>query len=381
MVNKLKKILLFIFLFFICFSVKAIEIDSRNAVLINLNTDSIVYEKNKDEKVSIASLQKILTSIVAIENIEDLNEKIVFDKSKVSSIASDVYTLGIKDKEEVTYYDLLEATMLKSAGDAALYLALSVSDTEEDFAKLVNDKAKEIGLENTVYKDPIGLEREGQFSTANDVSKVLEYALNNEEFKKIFTTSSYTFNEYELNGPRSIAKDLGSSYVKGAKTGYTSKAGNCLASYIKNDKEEFILVTLNNSKRNSYFDDTKLLMDYYIKNYSVQRVLNKNDKITTVKSSFGESIDIKSDKNIDLYIKKDAKVEYKYEGKNKVTLKNKNGDMLGKYYILVDGESIYEKDIYLDKKISFYIPTKIKYILIGIFSLIVIVFIIRKAKK
>ena len=165
-VNKMKKVLLFIILFLICFNVKALEIDSKNAILINMNTDSVIYEKSKDEHVSVASLQKILTSIVAIEHIDDLNEKVIIDKSKVSSIPYDVYIIGLKDNEEITYYDLLEATILKSAGDAALYLALSVSSSEEEFASLVNDKAKEIGLENTVFKDPIGLEKDGQYSSA-----------------------------------------------------------------------------------------------------------------------------------------------------------------------------------------------------------------------
>ena len=174
-----KKIILTMFLFFICFSAKALDINSKNAVLVNLNTDKVIYEKGKDDKVSVASLQKILTSIVAIEHIDNLNEKVIIDRTKISDISYDVYTIGLKDKEELTYYDLLEMNMLKSAGDAAKYLALSVSSSEEEFAILVNDKVKEIGLENTVYKDPIGLERDGQYSTASDIEKVLEYALKN----------------------------------------------------------------------------------------------------------------------------------------------------------------------------------------------------------
>ena len=135
-VVNMKKILLFVLLFFVIFNVKAFELDSKNVALVNLNTNSVVYEKDKDERVSVASLQKILTSIIAIENIEDLNAKVTIDKSKVSKISYDVYTMGLKDGEEVTYYDLLEATLLRSAGDAALYLALSVSDTEEESTRI-----------------------------------------------------------------------------------------------------------------------------------------------------------------------------------------------------------------------------------------------------
>ena len=382
----MKKILLFIFLLFICINVKALDINSRNAVLINTNTGSVVYEKGKDERVSIASLQKILTCIVAIEHIDNLDSKVVIDKSKISSIASDVYVLGLKDEEEVTYYDLLEATMLKSAGDAAKYLALSVSNTEEDFAKLVNDKAKEIGLENTVYKDPIGLERDGQYSTAYDVSKALEYALKNKSFKDIFTTSSYKFTdeEFEFTGPREVAKSLDASYIKGAKTGYTSKAGLCLASLIKNGKEEFILVTLNANKdvnKNQNFLDQKHIMDYYLENYELKKLLKKNQVLTTVKTSFGEDIDIKNEKDYYAYVKKDSKIEYKYDGIDKVNTKNNNGDKLGNYIITEDGETIYTKEVFLNKKVSLYIPPKIRYVLIGLLVLLLLIIIFKKRRK
>lgn len=382
---KIKKILLFLILFLVCFNVKALDINSKNAILINLNTDTIVYEKNKDEKVSIASLQKILTSIVAIENIDNLDEKITFNKSKVSSIESDVYTIGLKDGEEVTYYDLLEATMLKSAGDAAKYLALSVSETEEDFAKFVNDKAKEIGLSNTVYKDPIGLERDGQYSTASDISKALEYSLKNEEFKKIFLTSNYKFTdgEFEFSGPNVLSSELEAPYIKGAKTGYTSKAGLCLASYIKNGNEEFILVTLNASKenKNQAFLDQKQIMDYYLNNYKLKKIIRKDDVLTTVKTSFGEEIQILSDEDYYSYVKKDSKIDYKYKGKTKVNLKNKNGDKLGEYHIYADNNEIYSKELYLNKKVSFYIPNKIRIVLIVLLSILLILFFIKRRKK
>lgn len=382
----MKKILLILFLFLICFNVKALDIDSRNAVLINLNTDKVIYEKGKDDRVSIASLQKILTSIVAIEHIDNLNEKIIINKSKISDIGSDVYTIGIKDQEELTYYDLLEMTLLKSAGDAAKYLALSVSSSEEDFANLVNDKVKELGLENTVYKDPIGLERDGQYSTAYDIAKVLEYALKNDSFKEIFTTSNYktTDEQFEFIGPRTFANERESSYIIGAKTGYTKEAGDCLASYIKNNKEEFILVTLHASvsRKTGNFDDQKTIMDYYLNNYKLKKILKKNQTLTTVTSTFKEEININNDEDIYYYVKNDSKIIYKYKGLEKVNTKHKNGDYLGKYYVYENENIIYEKDIYLNKDIGFYIPVKIRYILGGVsLSLIVIIFITKLLKK
>ena len=380
----MKKILLFVLLFFIIFNVKAFELDSKNVALVNLNTNSVVYEKDKDERVSVASLQKILTSIIAIENIEDLNAKVTIDKSKVSKISYDVYTMGLKDGEEVTYYDLLEATLLRSAGDAALYLALSVSDTEEEFASLANDKIEELGLENTVYKDPIGLEKDGQYSTAYDMAKILEYALKNKNFKEIFTTSKYKFTdeEFEFDGPTVKTKEMGADYIKGAKTGYTSKAGNCLASYIVNGKEEFILVTLNASKNtNNHFNDQKEVLDHYLENYKLKKIIKKNEVLATVKSSFGETINIYSDEDIYSYVEKTSTISNKYDGKEKVTLKNKNGDLLGKYYVYSNDEVIYEKNIYLNKNVGIYIPKIVLYPLYGILAILVVLCILKGKKK
>ena len=380
----MKKILLFVLLFFVIFNVKAFELDSKNVALVNLNTNSVVYEKDKDERVSVASLQKILTSIIAIENIEDLNAKVTIDKSKVSKISYDVYTMGLKDGEEVTYYDLLEATLLRSAGDAALYLALSVSDTEEEFASLANDKIEELGLENTVYKDPIGLEKDGQYSTAYDMAKILEYALKNKDFKEIFTTSKYKFTdeEFEFDGPTIKTKEMGADYIKGAKTGYTSKAGNCLASYIVNGKEEFILVTLNASKNtNNHFNDQKEVLDHYLENYKLKKIIKKNEVLATVKSSFGETINIYSDEDIYSYVEKTSTISNKYDGKEKVTLKNKNGDLLGKYYVYSNDEVIYEKNIYLNKNVGIYIPKIVLYPLYGILAILVVLCILKGKKK
>lgn len=383
-VVNMKKILLFVLLFFVIFNVKAFELDSKNVALVNLNTNSVVYEKDKDERVSVASLQKILTSIIAIENIEDLNAKVTIDKSKVSKISYDVYTMGLKDGEEVTYYDLLEATLLRSAGDAALYLALSVSDTEEEFASLANDKIEELGLENTVYKDPIGLEKDGQYSTAYDMAKILEYALKNKDFKEIFTTSKYKFTdeEFEFDGPTIKTKEMGADYIKGAKTGYTSKAGNCLASYIVNGKEEFILVTLNASKNtNNHFNDQKEVLDHYLENYKLKKIIKKNEVLATVKSSFGETINIYSDEDIYSYVEKTSTISNKYDGKEKVTLKNKNGDLLGKYYVYSNDEVIYEKNIYLNKNVGIYIPKIVLYPLYGILAILVVLCILKGKKK
>ena len=381
-----KKIILVIFLFLICFNVKAIEINSKNAVLINLNTGSVVYEKDKDEHVSVASLQKILTSIIAIENIKDLNETVIINADRISSIDWDVYVIGLKDEEEVTYYDLLYATLLDSAGDAAKYLALSVSPSEEEFAKLVNEKVKEIGLKDTVYKDPIGLEREGQYSTAYDMAKVLEYALKNETFKKIFTTAEYKFTdeEFEIKGPRKKANDLNAPYIMGAKTGFTDEAGICLASYIKNGKEEFILVTLKANydvNKNQNFLDQKHLMDFYLDKYEVKKIIKKNDVLASVKTSFGEQIDIKNEEDYYAYVMKDAKIEYKYDGLKKVTLKNKNGDKIGNYIVTADGEEIYKKEVFLNKKVTLYIPPVGRYIIIGVLVILILIGFIRRKKK
>ena len=156
------------------------DIYSNNVILYNTKENKVVYEKNSKEKISIASLTKITTGIVAIENIKDLDEKITITNDDFKGLyEANAALAGFRVGEEVTYRDLLYGLMLPSGAEAARALERNVAGSEEAFIKLMNNKAKELKLENTHYANPTGLDDPNHYSTANDVLTVFKYALSN----------------------------------------------------------------------------------------------------------------------------------------------------------------------------------------------------------
>ena len=160
------KVLTIIVVFFMCSNVYSLNIESTNGLLINMNDFTIVAEKNKDKIVSVASLTKIMTSIVAIENINNYDEKVVITNKTLKGLAEqNAYVIGLKPGQTLTIKDVLYATFIVSAADATRTLVLSIADTEEDFVQLMNDKAKELKLTNTSFGNPIGLDDKSTYST------------------------------------------------------------------------------------------------------------------------------------------------------------------------------------------------------------------------
>ncbi len=357
---RITKVLLFLILLLFSNKVYALDINiqSKNAVLYNLTTNEILYEKNKDEKVSVASLQKIMTVIVAIEKIDDYSKKVIIKQDDFKDLDSDLAVIGFKDNEELTYDDLLYGTILKSGADAAYKLALSISGSEEEYVKLMNEKALKIGLRNTNFKNVIGLDQENQYSSANDMYILLKYALMNNKFKEVFTKSSYTTSDsmFSFNGPKVKAKKLDLNYFNGGKTGYTNNAGLCLASYSLFNSNAFILITLgapSESKNQNYLDQ-KEIYDYFKNNYSNKLILKKNTYITDIKY-YNKKIKIYSDKNVYLFLNNyitNDDIYIKYKGKTKVNRKTNFNNKVGTYYVMNNKKILYKKDIYLKKKKS-----------------------------
>ena len=391
--KRIRYILLLFILLIIPINVSADEIDikSNNAVLYNLNEDKIIYEKNKDEKVLIASLTKIMTTIVSIENIKDLDEKIVLTDNIFDELDNDVSLAGFKRNEEVTYRDLLYGALLPSGADATHSLAYFISGSEEEFVKLMNKKAEDLHLKNTHFTNTIGIETSDNmhYSTVNDMAIILKYALKNKEFKKIFETDVYKRenNTFKSSKKRAeIKKEIDLSIIKGSKTGYTSKAGLCLASIATINNINYLFVTTGAEYQTSsinHFIDHKNVYEYYRDNYSYRRVINKGDTLVKLKTKYKEEVIVKSNENVDLFLKNDLdldKLEYKYTPYKELKLGIKKNDRIGKLTIK-DGENeIYTMDIYSPKTI-FYKLSKIEKIAIIVLVLIIFLKLINKKKR
>ena len=163
-----------------------VELISEKYILYNLNDNKILMSKNENVKTQVASLTKIMTVIVAIENIENYNAKVKITEKMVNDIAWDVAKINLKKGDEVTYNDLLYCTMLPSAADCANGLAISISGSYEKFVEMMNKKVKELNLKNTNFENPVGLYSEKNYSTAYDIALILKYSLKNKKFKEVF---------------------------------------------------------------------------------------------------------------------------------------------------------------------------------------------------
>ena len=345
------KLLLLIFLF-IPFSIKAIDINSQNAVMINLNNNEIIYEKSKDEVIKVASMQKIMTALIAVENIENLDEEVTLDYGIFANLDPELAVAGFHEGETVTYNDLLYATLLKSGADGAYGLGVLISGSEEAYVELMNQKAKDLGLKNTHFTNTTGLDDENQYSTVYDMAIILKYAMNNNKFRNIISTPTYTTSNGELtfSGPVEKAHGLGLDYFQGGKTGYTDLAGLCLASFASYEGVDYLLVTAraDESLKNQNFLDQKELYDYFNENYSFQTLLKKNDKIKTIKTMYDDEVVLKASRNVEMYINNNVfqnELTYEYEGKEVLERGIKKGDKIGKYTIKNKDTVLYEEDI------------------------------------
>jgi len=213
-------------------------VSARSAVVYDATSGRFLYEKEPDSRMKIASTTKILTAIVALE-IADIND--------VVKITRDHYAIGssmyLREGEEVRVLDLLYGLMLMSGNDAALALADHCAGSKEEFAWLMNEKAEEIGMTNSSFRNPNGLDEEGHYSTARDMALLAAYAMKNETFRQIAgTKSGYFAGRYMTNHNKLLFRIEGAT---GLKTGYTDSAGRCLVSSAERDGREIIVVTLN----------------------------------------------------------------------------------------------------------------------------------------
>ena len=382
------KILIMLILLLIPINIKAIDTYSENAILYNLNDDKIIYEKNAYEKVKIASLTKIMTTIVALENIDDIKEQIVMPKEAFKDL--DGYVLsGIKMNDKITYEDLLYGIMLPSAADCANAIAIDLSGSIDKFVEQMNQKAEELGMKNTHFSNPVGIDNDN-YSTVYDISILLKYALKNKEFYKIFTTREYKTTTNIILESTIIEKsqpyNIDVSNILGSKTGFTDEAGNCLASIAKINNIKYLFVTTKANINNSYHIlDAVKIYDYFSKNYSYKKIMNYNQYIKTIKINdyINKEYEIKSDNDIYMYLNNEINIEelkYEYEGIEEITKDTNIKEKIGKINIKYQDDILYEQEIYLDKKITFYNLKLcvLALILIVIISLIILIRIIKR---
>lgn len=245
------------------------ELNSNRYLIYDNTTSEILVENGYEDKVSIASLTKIMTVLTAIEKVEDLNEIVTVTPSMLYGIYWNASTAGLKAGDTVTYRDLLYAALLPSGADATHVLAYSISGSLNKYVEEMNNLAIDIGLESTHFTNVIGLDNKEHYSTLKDVLKLIKYALNNEDFREVFETKEKILsNGLVVKSTVSTFNEkmaLDTSRIIGSKTGFTDAAGYCLESLINSYDHEVIIITLGAKRINQDFYhiiDTLKLITY-----------------------------------------------------------------------------------------------------------------------
>ena len=290
MQRKLISILLVFLSFISIVCASEVNLKSEKFILYNMNDSTVLMSQDENTRTSIASLTKIMTVIVSIENIKNYDKKVTITSKMLNGIDWDVAVAGFKVGEKLTYNDLLYGAILPSGADAVKSLAVSISGSEDNFVKLMNKKVKELGLKNTHFTNVVGLYDENNYSSAYDMAQILIYSLKNPKFKEVFSAKKYTYS----NGKKAKStiehynekSKLNISYITGAKTGYIKKAGQCLATTATLSDVNYLLVTLNafSDVTGTHIKDHVKTYTYFDNNYGYKDIVNNDDIIVKLKT-------------------------------------------------------------------------------------------------
>ena len=349
----MKKILLFLILL-IPLNIKALDINTNKYILMDMDTNRVILGENINEVKSVASISKIMTAILAIESGK-LEDKVTIGDEILKSYGSGIY---IKQGEVLTLKDLVYGLMLRSGNDASYSIAKYVGGTVENFIKMMNENAIEIGMKNTTFNNPNGLDEEkGNYSTAYDMALLTSYAMQNKEYQKITKTTKYVLktnmNTYSWTNKNKLLKLY--KYCNGGKTGYTKIAKRTLVTTASKNNMNLVVVTLNDGDD---WNDHIELFEYGFNKYNNYKILKKGN-IQVPDTHY---------KNYNYYIKNDFSyllddiekdniiIKFKIE-KNKII---KNNMKIGNIEVYLTDTLIHKDDLYINKKEKLSFWDKIK---------------------
>ena len=325
------------------------DINAESALLIDNKTNKVLYSKDMNRKMFPASTTKILTAILVLEN-HSLDEKVTASYNAVMTIPSGYSTASIQIDEVLTVEQLLELLLVHSANDAANVLAEYTGGSIDSFVAMMNTKINELGLSDTHFTNPYGLQDNNHYTTAHDLAIIMQYCLKNDDFRKIAGQASCAIPSTNKSEPRkySSTNELlvagNSNYYPNliaGKTGYTSEAGECLVSAAYNDNLELVGVILNSNNR---FKDTRSLYNYGYTNFSIKNIVNEKDIITNVEVKNAT----KDTKNLNLLVSENipvlannsddlSKIEPQITLNSDIKAPIEDGQVLGKVSYSVNG--------------------------------------------
>lgn len=267
--------------------VLAEDCPAKSMVVIEADSRRVLNDKNKDERLAMASTTKIMTALVTCKNVKDFDEVVAINDNAVGIEGTSMY---LKKGEKLTVKELLFGLMLPSGNDAAMALAYYVGGSEEKFVEMMNEQAKELNLQNTHFANPHGLDADGHYTSAYDLAIITAEALKNDTFKEIVSTKNIRVTGSKENEPRFLSNK--NKLLKtldgctGVKTGFTDNAGRCFVCSCTRDGMTLISVVLNCGPM---FEESAKLLNACFEKYKMREILEPYAQGENIKVSNGES--------------------------------------------------------------------------------------------
>ena len=285
-----------------------LETEADIVLLVNMDSDTVIFDKNADKRSAPASLTKIVTCIVTLENCDDLSTPLTCTRENIEGLyLLNPSTAAIQIGDTLTVEQLLYGLMLPSGADAANILADYIGGTRENFVVMMNDFVKSLGCEDSNFINVHGLDGDGSaYTTANDLYKITKYALQNPKFKEIVSTTTYqvpikSYPYHNTNKMMNSAyKDYYSPYISGVKTGTTDLAGHCVVSTASKDGYNYLLVVMNapqydidndGVEENVAFTDSKKIYEWAFDSIVLTKVTSTTDVVTVIDVEYNWKID------------------------------------------------------------------------------------------
>ena len=315
------------------FPVKGYALSAEKAILADAATGRILYEKNADSRSLIASTTKIMTALVVCEQCNVL-DRLRIPKEAVGIEGSSMY---LQEGEVLTIQELLYGLMLHSGNDAAVALAIYCGGTVEGFAEMMNDKARQIGMQNSHFENPNGLDAPGHYSTARDLAMLAAYAMQNPIFSKTVSTKNITIGQRYLHNHNKLLWQV--EGADGVKTGYTRAAGRILVSSALRDGRRLVAVTINAPDD---WHDHAMLLEQGFSGFAHRNILQEGQIIGSLEIAGGDCghVQLLAAEDFDYALAPDEKVSLLIPGTGFVYAPVTAGADAGFVHVCVDGKSV-----------------------------------------
>lgn len=343
-----------------CYAEGELAVNAKSAILVDVNTGTIIFEKNMNEKVAVASLTKMMSQLLILENIE----KGTLKWDEVIKVSSNAAGYGgtqiyLQPGEEMTVRDLMKGISMASANDATVALAERIAGTEDAFVKMMMDKAKQLGLKNTNFVNPTGLDEENHYSTAYDLSMIARELMKHEQ---IFEFSSLYEDYLRVDTPNKFWLVNTNKLVRfyegadGLKTGFTDDAKYCMAVTAKRNDMRLLAIILGENVSKVRNQETMELLDYGFNLYQVDILKKKGEVVDKIKIERGNvsEVDVVTKEEISILRKKNEESKQYTEKIEllELSLPIQKGDVVGKLKILDGSKLVGEYNLIVNKDVK-----------------------------